>query len=90
VIKIAFSGTKSKRKQFFKKMREKGVGVNVHYIPVHLHPFYRKQFNTNSGLCPVAETEFERILSLPIYPAMSDADVQSVIAAVNDTVKEMR
>jgi len=90
VIKIAFSGTKSKRKRFFQKMREKGVGVNVHYIPVHLHPFYRKRFNTGSGLCPVAETEFERILSLPIYPAMSDADVQRVIAAVNETAKEMR
>jgi len=90
VIKISFSGTKNQRKRFFQKMREKGVGVNVHYIPVHLHPFYRKRFNTGPGLCPVAETEFEHILSLPIYPKMSDADMQRVISAVNGTVKEIR
>jgi len=71
-------------------MREKSVDVNVHYIPVHMQPFYRKHFNTNPGLCSVAETAYEGILSLPIFPAMKAADVQRVIKATNDTVAEMR
>ncbi len=70
---------------FFKELRSRDIGVNVHYIPVHLHPFYRKRFGTVKGLCPVAENAYEQIFSLPMYPAMSDADVNVVI----DTVKSI-
>lgn len=66
----------------FRLLREKGIGVNVHYIPVHLHPYYRKHLGTHPGMCPVAEAAYERILSLPMYPAMRDADVERVIGAV--------
>jgi perosamine synthetase len=54
----------------------------VHYIPVHLHPFYRIRFQTGPGLCPVAEKAFERILSLPLFASMTDGDAGDVIAAV--------
>jgi perosamine synthetase len=64
-----------------------GIGVNVHYIPVHLHPFYRKTFRTKPGLCPVAEAAYEKILSLPIFPAMKYQDVIDVIAAVREARK---
>ena len=67
-------------------MRDSGIGVNVHYIPVHLHPFYRKRFGTGPGLCPVAEVAYERILSLPIFPRMTDNDINAVIAAVSKVV----
>jgi len=90
VVKTQYNNPESGRAKFFKKMREKGIDVNVHYIPVHLHPFYRKRFNTYPGLCPVAETAYEHILSFPIFPAMKAADVQRVVAAVNDTLSEMR
>ena len=54
----------------------------MHYVPVHLHPFYRERFGTGEGLCPAAEAAYARILSLPIFPRMSDADVADVVTAV--------
>ena len=56
--------------------------MNVHYIPVHLHPFYRNRFGTGHGICPAAEAAYEQIVSLPIFPKMSDSDVADVIEAV--------
>jgi perosamine synthetase len=66
----------------FQALRKANIGVNVHYAPVHLHPFYRTHLGTGPGLCPVAEQAAEQILTLPIFPRMSDADVEDVIAAV--------
>lgn len=71
----------------FRLLREKGIAVNVHYIPVHLHPYYRKRLGTHPGMCPVAEAAYERIISLPMYPAMSDADVERVIDAVGQVAR---
>jgi perosamine synthetase len=70
----------------FAALRESGIGVNVHYIPVHFHPYYRQRFGTGEGLCPVAEAAYERILSLPMFPKMTDADVDVVIAAMHKIV----
>ncbi|MCB1764852.1 MAG: UDP-4-amino-4,6-dideoxy-N-acetyl-beta-L-altrosamine transaminase [Candidatus Competibacteraceae bacterium] len=70
------------RTDMFAALRAAGIGVNVHYIPVHLHPFYRERFRTGPGLCPVAEAAYEQILSLPIFPAMNDHDVDQVISAL--------
>ncbi len=66
----------------FVRLREAGVGVNVHYVPVHLHPYYRRTFGTGPGLCPVAEAAYERILSLPLHQGLSDADAARVVEAV--------
>lgn len=66
------------RDRQFAVMRDAGIGVNLHYIPVHLHPFYRQRFGTEPGMCPVAEKAFTEILSLPIFPAMTDRDVKRV------------
>lgn len=70
------------RARIFAALRAEGIGVNVHYLPVHLHPYYRERFGTGPGLCPRAEAAYERILSLPIFPAMSDDDVDDVVRAV--------
>jgi perosamine synthetase len=70
------------RDAVFRALREARIGVNVHYAPVHLHPFYRERFGHAPGLCPVAEREFRRILSLPIFPQMTDADAHDVLAAL--------
>jgi len=70
----------------FKCLREEGIGVNVHYIPVHLHPYYRRRFGCKPGDCPVAEEAYEQLISLPVFPAMSDEDVEEVIAAVHRVV----
>jgi perosamine synthetase len=69
------------RAAVFRALRAEGIGVNVHYVPVHLHPFYRSRFSTAPGLCPAAEAAYERILSLPIFPRMTDEDSQAVIDA---------
>jgi perosamine synthetase len=66
----------------FQAFRKANIGVNVHYAPVHLHPFYRNHLGTGPGLCLVAEKSAEQILTLPIFPRMTDADVDDVINAV--------
>jgi len=72
----------------FAALRAAGIGVNVHYIPVHLHPFYRRRFGTGAGLCPQTEQAYERLLSLPMYPAMRDGEVETVIAALRSLACE--
>lgn len=82
VIQLALERLSVDRDQVFRALRAEGLGVNVHYIPVHLHPFYRRRFGTEPGRCPVAEAAYERILSLPLFAGMSDTDADDVIAAV--------
>jgi perosamine synthetase len=72
--------------QLFNALRAENIGVNVHYIPVHLHPYYREHFNTAVGLCPVAEAAYEQIFTLPIFSAMSESDVDDVVAACRKLV----
>ncbi len=86
VVKIDFKTLGIDRTVFFTNMREKGIVVNVHYIPVHLHPFYRNKFNAGPGLCPVAEAAYEQIISLPMFPGMTDEDVEKVVAIVIEAV----
>jgi len=75
------------RGTMFRALRAEGIGVNVHYIPVHLHPFYRTRFGTKPGLCPVAERAYGQILSLPVFPRMTDRDAMDVIAAVGKVAR---
>jgi perosamine synthetase len=92
VIQINPERMGTDRTALFQAFRQKGIGVNVHYIPVHLHPFYRKTFGTGPGLCPVAEEAYEKIISLPIFPAMDDRDVERVVEVIRQVVatKEYR
>ncbi|HEX9654060.1 MAG TPA: DegT/DnrJ/EryC1/StrS family aminotransferase, partial [bacterium] len=76
-----------KRQEIFKALRSRGIKANVHYVPVHLHPFYRQNFGTGPGMCPVAEAAYEEILTLPIYPAMNDEQVDAVIANVLEVAR---
>jgi perosamine synthetase len=69
------------RRTVFSALRAEGIGVNVHYIPVYWHPYYRG-LGYEKGLCPRAEAAYERLLSLPMFPAMADRDVDDVVAAV--------
>ena len=70
------------RRRVFQALRAEGIGVNVHYEPVHLHPLFRERCGTSAGMCPVAERACEHLLTLPLFPAMQDADVEDVIAAM--------
>lgn len=82
VVRFDMDAVALSKADLFAALRAEGIGVNVHYIPVHLHPYYRERFGTGQGLCPVAEAAYEEIITLPIFPAMTDADVQDVVAAV--------
>lgn len=70
------------RAAVFRALRAENIGTNVHYLPVYLHPFYRDRFGLQPGLCPRAEEAYAQLLTLPLFPAMSDADVEYVIAAM--------
>lgn len=88
VVQLQLSRLRATRAEVFAALRAEGIGVNVHYIPVHLHPYYREHQGTAAGLCPRAEAAYERILSLPMFPLMSDHDVQDVVEAVQKVIAE--
>lgn len=73
---------KMDRGQFFRALRAENIGVNVHYIPVHTHPYYRNRFGYKGGEFPVAEHAFNQLISLPMFHAMTDRDVEDVLEAV--------
>jgi dTDP-4-amino-4,6-dideoxygalactose transaminase len=70
------------RDEIFRALRAENIGVNVHYIPVHLHPYYRDHFGYEDGEFPVAEDAYTRLISLPMFHGMNDRDVDDVIRAV--------
>ena len=76
------------RRPFFERLRELGLGVQVHYIPVHYHPYYR-DLGFERGSCPVAEDYSARAVSLPIFPRMTDKEVDRVIATVRGAVTDL-
>lgn len=78
------------RADFIEKIKDMGIGTSVHFIPLHLHPYYRDRYSYSHGDFPVSEDLYEREISLPIYPRMTEEDVQRVIAAVKDLVNKFR
>jgi perosamine synthetase len=90
VIRLDLAKLAASRAEIFSALREAGIGVNVHYIPVHLHPYYRQRFGTGPGLCPAAEAAYESVLSLPMFPAMSDADVDRVVNSLRKLLEARR
>lgn len=84
---IDFSALGMSRTKVMEELKEKGVGTQVLYIPVHLQPYYRHTYGYAAGKCPRAEAFYARALSLPLYPEMSDADIQTVIRSVKDLTK---
>lgn len=81
IIQLRLDLLKCTRRQFFDALKAEGVCPQVHYIPVYYFPYYKK-LGYNKGLCPNAEKIYEGILSIPLYPKMTDDDVKSVVAAV--------
>jgi UDP-4-amino-4,6-dideoxy-N-acetyl-beta-L-altrosamine transaminase len=78
------------RAQFIEALRARNVGTSVHFIPVHLHPYYRERYGYKRGDLPNAERAYDRILSLPLYPRMSKGDVDYVVRAVTEIVGRSR
>lgn len=87
VVQIDFPMLGKNRAQVMQELRELGVGTQVHYIPVHLQPYYRDKYGYAEGKCPAAEAYYEKCLSLPLYPTMSDEMVDLVVKAVRSVAE---
>ncbi|MGG6407640.1 UDP-4-amino-4,6-dideoxy-N-acetyl-beta-L-altrosamine transaminase [Bacillus toyonensis] len=81
IIRLNTKLLKCNRKEIYEALQRENIGVNVHYIPVHLQPFYQK-LGYGKGICPQAENIYEEIITLPLFPKMTEADVWDVIQAV--------
>lgn len=82
VIQLILDKLRVNRDQIFKALREENIGVNVHYIPVHYHSYYRKKFGLKKGILPNVEWLFPRLLTIPLFPKMTDDDINDVINAL--------
>ncbi len=82
IIRLDLENLGTSRREIFDALQKENIGVNVHYLPVYLHPYYQK-LGYKKGLCPNAEKLYEEIISLPLFPAMSKTDVNDVIEGVN-------
>jgi len=71
------------RDEAFKRLRQSGIGVNVHYVPVHLHPYYRERSGLKVATFPVAEAAYGEILTLPLWPGMDATDVEGIVRNLN-------
>jgi dTDP-4-amino-4,6-dideoxygalactose transaminase len=90
LIKLLLDKLKISRDNFIQAMFAENIAVNVHYIPIHYHPYYKKKFGYRPGSFPVAEKIFSRVVSLPIYPKMTDDEVMDVVNAVNKLIEYYR
>ena len=89
IIKLVLEKLKIGRKEIFEELLKRKIGVNVHYMPVYYHPYYKK-LGYKNGLCPIAEDLYERIITIPLYPKMTDEEVDYVIENVIDVVDSNR
>lgn len=90
VIQLNLEQLRISRNEFIDQLRAANIGTSVHFIPLHLHPYYRDTFGYRPQDCPSASAVFERIISLPLYPKMTEAEVQRVIEAVRTIARQNR
>ena len=85
VLKFDLNKLNLKRNDIFDSLRAKGIGVNLHYIPVYLHPYYKK-LGYKKGICSKSEALYEEIITIPLFPDMTDEDVNYVINAIKSVI----
>ena len=90
VVKLGLERLTIDRAQFIEELRARNIGTSVHFIPLHLHPYYQEQFGYRRGDLKHAESLYDRIVSLPLYPGMTDGDVEDVIGTVRDVISAYR
>jgi dTDP-4-amino-4,6-dideoxygalactose transaminase len=86
VLRLA-DGVDLQRDRFIERLFDAGIGCSVHYIPLHLHPYWRERYALRPEQFPQSQKAYERMFSLPLYTRMSDADVQRVVDAVRAILK---
>jgi len=85
VVRTDRNATGDERGRIFDGLRQRGIGVNVHYMPVHLQPYYR-ELGFSAGRCPEAEAHGRTALTLPLYPGMTDEEQRQVVLALKDVL----
>jgi dTDP-4-amino-4,6-dideoxygalactose transaminase len=90
VIRLHLDRLAVDRAAFIAELTERRIGTSVHFIPVHLHPYYRDRYGFTPADFPVASREYERIISLPLHPGLTEEDVEDVIEAVRAVVSRHR
>lgn len=90
VIQIDPETAGADRDTVIRELTARGIGTSVHFIPLHLHPYYRDKYDYRPDDFPRAHAAFRRLVSLPLFPKMTDADVERVISAVRDIVEASR
>jgi dTDP-4-amino-4,6-dideoxygalactose transaminase len=87
VIRLNLDKLKIDRDQFIEELKERNIGTSVHYISVHFHPYYRDKYGFKPEDFPVTSANFERIISLPMSAKISNPEVNTVIAAIEDILR---
>lgn len=87
MLRLRLDQIKKTRRRVFDELRSLGIGVHVHYIPLHLQPYYKERFGYKRGDFPEAEKYYDSALTIPLFPSMADEDCQRVIDSVLETVK---
>jgi len=90
MLRLRLERLRIDRARFIQELKERNIGTSVHFVPLHLHPYYRETYGHRPEDLPVAYREYQREISLPVYSRMSDLDVQDVIDAVADVVERYR
>jgi dTDP-4-amino-4,6-dideoxygalactose transaminase len=90
VVRLRLDRLSIDRAQFINELKERNIGTSVHFIPVHLQPYYRDKYGYKPDDFPIAYREYQRIISLPLYPRMTNGDVEDVIHAVRDVAMRFR
>jgi dTDP-4-amino-4,6-dideoxygalactose transaminase len=89
-LRLRLDHLRGTRNDFIEAMRARNIGTSVHFIPLHLQPYYRDRYGLRPEDFPVADAEFPRLVSLPIHPGLTDGDVADVVHAVLDTAEALR
>lgn len=87
-LRLNLETLKIDRDQFIEEMKDRNIGTSVHFIPIHMHPYYQRKYKYQPEDFPTAYANFQRLVSLPLYPRMSDQDVDDVIEAVLSVTRE--
>jgi dTDP-4-amino-4,6-dideoxygalactose transaminase len=89
-IRLTLERLSIDRARFIEELKSRNIGASVHFIPIHLHAYYRKKYGYGPDDFPIAYREFSRLVSLPLHPRMGDQDVQDVIESVQDVCRQFR
>lgn len=90
VIRLRLEKIKIDRGEFMKELADRGISTSVHYLPLHMQPYYKERFGYKMGDYPVSEEVYESIVTLPLFPKMTDAQTERVVGAVREVISQFK